>query len=201
MLACIAEMVEDSLQGGGINPGAASSSISVPTNVSGTAYFGANDGANGRELWRINSLGVAEMVEDSVPGGGINPGAGDSFPYQVLDVDGTPYFSANDGTNGRELWRINSSGLAEMVEDNIPGGGIRPGGSSSVPDNLTNVNGILYFTANDGTNGGELWRINNSGFAEMVEDSIPGGGINPGAGHASIGDPTNVNGTLGIHSL
>jgi ELWxxDGT repeat protein len=194
----LAEMVEDAIPGGGINPGLANSSPSNLTNVDGTLYFSANDGTNGNELWRINSVtGLAEMVEDAIPGGGINPGSANSSPSNLANVSGTLYFSAGDSTNGRELWRINSvTGLAEMVEDAIPGGGIRPGLYSSTPRYLTNVNGTLYFSATDGTNGRELWRINSEGLAEMVEDAIPGGGINPGLANSSPSNLTNVDGTL-----
>ncbi len=50
--------------------------------VSGTTYFVASDAFNGAELWRINSSGVAEMVEDAIAGGGINAGSG--VPVQIV---------------------------------------------------------------------------------------------------------------------
>ncbi len=127
-------------------------------------------------------LGVAQMVEDAVAGGGINAGSGSSSPDILTNVNGTLYFLANDVVNGAELWRISSSGVAEIVEDAVAGGGMRAGSSGSYPRNLTNVNGTLYFRANDGVNGDELWRINSSGVAQMVEDAVAGGGINAGSG-------------------
>lgn len=36
---------------------------------------------------------------------------------------------------------------------------IRPGSAGFGPFDLTNVNGALYFTANDGITGEELWRL------------------------------------------
>ena len=88
---------------------------------------------------------AAVIVEDSVPGGGINSGTYGSNPSSIIDVAGTTYFVATDSVNGTELWRINRSGVAELVEDAIPGGGLGLGSTSSQPESLTNVNGTLYF--------------------------------------------------------
>ena len=151
------------------------------TIVNGTLYFSASDGVNGgvngRELWRINSSGIAEMVEDAIPGGGINPGLLSSNPGKFTNVNGTLFFEASDLANGRELWRINSSGTAEMVEDAIPGGGIKPGAGSPSLNHLTNVNGTLYFDTNpdDSIYGPKVWRVNSAGIAEIVPTTIPAG--------------------------
>src|SRR5262245_23092184 len=84
--------------------------------------------------------GLAELVEDSIPGGGINPVAVGSFPGGLTTVNGTLYFNANDGY-GAELWRINASGQAEMVED------VLSGRQLSDPANATAIGGALYFSA------------------------------------------------------
>ena len=72
--------------------------------------------------------------------------------------------------------RVVLAAQAVMVEDAVPGGGINPGNANSSPRSFTDVNGRLYFVANDGPNGEELWRLNGS-VAELVEDAVPGGGI------------------------
>ena len=66
-----------------------------------------------------------------------------------------------------------------MVKD------INPGGSSS-PNNLTNINGILYFAADDGQHGTELWLLktftdtDNDGIPDDIEDPNMDGIVDPG---------------------
>ena len=58
------------------------------------------------------------------------------------------------------------------------------------PSNLTNIDGILYFTTDDAINGQELWKIDSAGNAVLVKD------INPGANSSQPWNLTNVDGTL-----
>lgn len=67
----------------------------------------------------------------------------------------------------------------------------------SNPSNLTNVNGVLYFRANDGVNGTELWRIGSSGVAELVQQLGHVGGVNPGSFGSYPSNLTDVNGRGG----
>ena len=47
--------------------------------------------------------------------------------------------------------------------------------SGSIPSDLTNVNGTLYFTADDGTHGEELWKTDGTAAGTvMVKDILPG---------------------------
>ena len=185
--------------GGGIRPGADGSQITGLTNVAGTVFFQAYGGAGGIELWKSDGTPAGTMmVEDAVPGGGINPGAASSYPQGITDVNGTAFFQAYDDTNGFELWRSDGTPAGTtIVEDSVPGGGINPGFASSGPTGLTNVNGTLFFSADDGANGGELWRSDGTpAGTAMVPTMNQGGGINGGAAGSFPTSLTNVNGTL-----
>lgn len=87
------------------------------------------------------------MVKD------INSGSGHSYPASLTVVDGVLYFSANDGSNGFELWKSDGSesGTIRLTD-------INTGSDHSDIGNLVYMNGYLYFSANDGTNGKELWK-------------------------------------------
>ena len=64
------------------------------------------------------------------------------------------YFSADDGLNGRELWRSDGTeGGTRVVGD------IYPGRGSSNPENLAFNNRLLFFSAQDDNHGVELWAI------------------------------------------
>ncbi|QGJ68588.1 Hypothetical protein PBC10988_31900 [Planctomycetales bacterium 10988] len=64
-------------------------------------------------------------------------------------------------------------------------------GGHSDPAQLTEVNGITFFTANDETTGVELWKSDGTSEGTvLVRDIVPG------SGSPSISQLTNVNGTL-----
>jgi ELWxxDGT repeat protein len=70
-------------------------------------------------------------------------------------------------TDGRELWKSTGPGAATARVKNI-----MPGAAGSDPKHLTNVNGIVYFTANNGT---ELWKSDGTAAGTvMVKDIFPG---------------------------
>ncbi len=109
-----------------------------------------------------------------------------SSPANLTNVNGNLFFTANDGTDGQELWKSNGTAAGTvMVRD------INPGSAGSYPGNLTNVNGTLFFSATDGVNGVELWKSDGTaGGTVLVKD------INPGSAGSNPATLTNVNGTL-----
>ena len=133
-----------------INPGLSSSLSGGLTNFNGTLYFPADDGINGTALWKSDGTsGGTEIVLDGL--GQVVP-----FPNGFAVVNNTLFFSAFTVDEGWELWKTDGTpGGTVIVKDINPGGGI-PG--SSNPTFLINFNGTLYFQANDGANGAELWK-------------------------------------------
>jgi ELWxxDGT repeat protein len=72
----------------------------------------------------------------------------------LVNLNGTVYFAANDGTDGVELWQSDGTMAGtKLVQD------INPGSASSFPAWLTVLNGQILFSANDGTHGQELWLL------------------------------------------
>ncbi len=132
-----------------INPGFFSANISSLTEVSGTLYFSANDGANGQELWKTDGTAAGTVMVKNIRSGNAN-----SDPSNLTNVNGTLYFSANDGTSGVELWKSDGTSAGTVrVKD------IRTDGRvNSNPSLLTNVNGILYFVPSAVGGGIEPWR-------------------------------------------
>ena len=75
-------------------------------------------------------------------------------------------FRADDGI-GLELWYADDSG-ARMVFDINPAEG-----EGSDPQEFVTVGDWVYFSANDGVHGAELWRSNGT-TTEMVADTFEG---------------------------
>jgi len=134
--------------------------------IGNTLYFAGVDG-NGKELWQTDGTAAGTyLVAD------ISPGAASSNPLSLTALDNQLLFSANNGTNGGELWKY-SAGNAVMVKD------INPGIAGSGPGQLTVSGNTIIFNANDGTNGGELWITDGT-----TSNTVLVADINPGAGNS-----------------
>lgn len=132
-----------------------------------TLFFSADDGTNGRELWKSDGTANGTVrVKDIIVG------TGGSDPANFTVVGSTLYFTANDGVNGTELWKTDGTDAGTVLVKDI-----FPGMVGSNPHSLTNLNGTLLFAAADGVNGFELWKSDGSAAGTtLVKD------INPGAG-------------------
>jgi ELWxxDGT repeat protein len=167
-----------------INGVSASTNPWYPTSVHGalfepsTLFFTADVAGTGRELWKSDGTDLGTvLVED------VRTGPASSDPQHLTRVSGgfggpgRLFFAADDGFNGVELWRSDGTAAGTLLVKNIK---TAPGASSS-PENLTAVSaglfaaGKLFFSADDGTSGVELWVSDGTAAGTVrVKDIHPG---------------------------
>jgi|GEM_PF-1038907 len=143
------------------------------TAVNGTLYF-RGTAASGAELWKSNgTAGGTVLVKDILPG----PISG--HPQDFTNANGKLFFVATNGVHGAELWKTDGTAAGTvMVRD------IHPGVSSSLISNpsvpgernvMRNVNGTLFFAADDGVHGVELWKSDGTAAGTVLVKDLAAG--------------------------
>jgi len=155
-----------------IYPGGYSSGYYGPADlaaVGGRLFFTAEDSARrGAELWRSDgSRAGTVLVKDIKPGD-----YSSSYPSYGTDVGGTSFFTADDGSHGRELWRSNGTAAGTVLVKDIKPRAAGDFDYSSHPDSLTGVGRMLFFTADDGNHGYELWKSNGTKAGTVLVKDI-----------------------------
>ena len=145
--------------------------------MDGILYFDANTPKS--QLWKYDPStdSISEITtisQSSSYGGQVAKYGGIAILDHIL------YFDATEAGEGTELWAYSPlNDTYWMIE------GIRPGSGSSKPGSSTGLvpmSGKLWFNAEDGAQGSELWSYDPStGSAEIVVDLFPGSsGSSPG---------------------
>ncbi len=141
--------------------------------VNGQLVFYAEGNDLGAELWATDGTPTGtKMIKDinTAPNTGSFDTQPNSFENRFNRIGNVIYFAANDGTNGRELWRTDGTTAGTwMVKD---GSAEVPGYS---PQLFTVMDDILYYKFDDETHGIELWRSDGTESGTwMVKDATPG---------------------------
>jgi ELWxxDGT repeat protein len=136
-------------------------------------YFEANDGINGVELWASNGTDTGTFtVKD------LNT-AGSSDLIGFFEFNNQLFFSAIDGSHGREPWMSDGSADGtQLLLDINPAGNSMPGYFNFVM--IPKVyDGKLYFVADEGTNGYELWVTDGSATGTQIIEPSAVTGVSP----------------------
>ncbi|MFN7735346.1 MAG: ELWxxDGT repeat protein [Pirellula sp.] len=162
-----------------LQPGSAGSNPNDFFVAGDQVIFSATTDTVGEELWLTDGTSAGTILI-----GDLNPGPDSSSPRDFTPVGtSTLYFVAKGHGVGSELWVLDADG-ARFVKD------VYPGDNSSFPSELVGVGNILYFDADDGVHGRELWRSDGTdGGTWMVEDVGDGNYSGPGF-------LTNISGVL-----
>ncbi|MBL7938591.1 MAG: hypothetical protein JNL43_04450 [Flavobacteriales bacterium] len=117
---------------------------------------------------------------------------GESAPESFVTYNDKIYFTADNGTNGRELWVTDgTSAGTTLVKD------IWPGTNTSGISAFVLMNSKLYFTADDGVKGRELWVTDGTTAGTVMVRDI---NIRNGQTLALIGSPNSESSNpTGLH--
>jgi len=129
----------------------------------GKYIFSGGTAASGTELY----------ITDGTPGGtrllsDINPGAASSSPDDFVLLNGFLYFTADNPTYGRELWRTDGT-LTTLVKDIVPG---IVGSNVETGYDLFSTGTYLLFKANTPSSGIELWRSDGTDAGTVLLKDI-----------------------------
>ncbi len=139
-------------------PGPARSGPGALTFLGSTLFFFAHDGVHGLEPWKTDgTTSGTTLVRDVAPGP-----AGSYFIGTFSTMGHEALFTASDHVSGREYWRTDGTeaGTSEVAD-------LAPGLAGGAPRWFTTggrtppvrSGGRMYFAANDGTTGDELWSL------------------------------------------
>ncbi len=165
-----------------IIPGASGGNPNNLTVVGDRLFFSANPYGDGqsaatRGLWVSDGTSagtqqVKPFEQTFVGGAGVN-------------LNGTLYFTAADTATGYELWKSDGTAAGTvLVKDILPGPAVKNQRNPDAPqyplypENLTVANGKLFFSADDGIHGKELWTSDGTAAGtSLVVDLYQGEGI------------------------
>ena len=129
-----------------INAGRGGSFPMALTLVGDRVYFAASDGRHGMELWSSDgSSDGTRMVAD------LAPGALSGAPNRLSHALGSLFFVASNGAQFG-LWRYDFASTPRLIRN------FTSERNESAPDFLTEHKKALYFSADDGKAGVELWK-------------------------------------------
>ena len=136
---------------------------------------------SGEELWVSDGTELGTMIVENIhpdtesgQAQGINVCCADwtgSSPRDLTVAGDSLYFTADNGQDGRELWKVDTD-VSFFNYDAVRVRDINPGASGSNAASLTAAGDRLYFSANNGVNGDELWTTTGTTATTVMVDDL-----------------------------
>ena len=141
--------------------------------------FRANDEVHGLELWISDGTeSGTNMVKDINPVVDTDESDGRTLmsdPIGLYNWNGVVYFMADDGVNGKELWKSDGTASGTVLVKNIA-----DTDAPSYPADFVALGSRLLFTAQNDTYGNELWLTDGTtAGTQLVKDINPTGDSYP----------------------
>jgi|GEM_PF-2564821 len=167
-------------------------------NINGTMFFTIDDSENGGiELWKSNGTAAGTFFIKE-----FNSGEYLDSLENFTNVNGTLFFTIYDALEYYEdyegyhceLWKSNGTAAGTVLVKKFESFDIDDDywyDEDQEINNLTNVNGTLYFRGWDSVYGNELWKSDGTTAGTVISIDI-----NPGEDSSEISNMTNINGTL-----
>lgn len=145
---------------GGSGNGSSAGGISPPI----THVFGANNGANGQQLWKTNGTEAATVMVKMINA------SGNADIQVVANISGKTIFTADDGIHGQELWVTDGSEAGTLMLKDI-----NNATASTSIQTAAIAGNTLYFAAYNSVYGVELWKTDGTASGTvLVKDIHPG---------------------------
>ena len=136
----------------------------------GKLWFSADDGKTGAEPWVSDGTQDGTYLLKDL----VTLAAG-SDPSAPIVLGTTTYFYANDGVHGFELWQIDKGSTPAMWDINPTGSSAYPGDSNASVQLVVSGN-RLFFVADDGVHGPEIWSLTEGNAPTMSPEIVIGQG-------------------------
>lgn len=154
-----------------IEEGSDSSNPTELTAVSGQLFFSAYSDTNGLELWKSDGTEAGTTLVKNI---NAMPNW-HSEPLFLANMNGTLYFIADDGIHGREPWKSDGTEAGTVMIKDIFSGNENSMDGYYGNEQFFCTQSTVYFIANDGIHGRELWKTDGTeAGTTLVREIYPG---------------------------
>jgi len=151
-------------------PAESSSLVAELTPAGELLYFKVDSPTHGAELWVSDGTAAnTKMLKD------VQPGTASSSPRGLFPLGNTLFWAASDA-DGLALWKTDGTEATTQQVKKLQAAVLRGLLNGEMYDIAAVLGNALYFFADDGQSGLELWKTDGTEAGTVrVKDAIPGG--------------------------